>query len=140
MEVTMKTSKCKALLVAGMLSLTWFASAQTKAGAWRYDAANEVSIRGTVDEVLTTQRGNMIGVHLKVKTEDTVFDVRLGPAWLLEKQKFTFSNWDQIVANGAAVPDKSGQVMIAREVRKGDTVLVLRDVKGFPRWSGGRGR
>jgi hypothetical protein len=32
------------------------------------------------------------------------------------------------------------EVVIAREIKKGDQVLTLRDAKGFPMWSGRGGR
>ena len=133
----MKAKTINGLLVAGLFALAGVDSAQGRARTPRYDPANEVSIHGTVDEVLTVQPHHLPGIHLRVKTDDKFFEVRLGPAWFLEQQNFAFSKGDQIDVTGAATPDKNGQVVIAREVKRGGNVLVLRDAKGYPAWSRG---
>jgi len=46
---------------------------------------------------------------------------------------------DQINATGGTISTKPGDTLIAREVKKSASVLVLRHSKGFPAWSGGRG-
>lgn len=136
----MKVKTINGLLIAGLIALAGVASALGKRDSPRYDPANEVSIHGTVDEVLTVQPRYLPGIHLRVKTDDKLFEVRLGPAWFLEQQNLAFSKGDQIDVTGAAVPDKNGQVVIAREVKRGDRVLVLRDSKGYPAWSRGARR
>ena len=78
----------------------------------------------------------MTSIHLRVKSPDEVFDVRLGPAWFLDQEQFKFVMGDQVEVTGATMSTNSGHALIAREVKKGDAVLVLRDAKGFPAWSG----
>ena len=126
------------LLALGLAGLAAFAPAQRRANAPNYDAAKEITIQGTVEDVITAQRGAMMGVHLTVKAETETFDVRLGPAWFLDQKQFKFAKGDRISVTGATLP--TGHVLIAREVKKGDAVLVLRDAKGFPQWSRGRHR
>jgi hypothetical protein len=60
------------------------AIAQRRTNAPNYDPAKEITIQGTVEEVLTAQRGAMTGVHLKVRSVDKIVELRLGPAWFLE--------------------------------------------------------
>jgi hypothetical protein len=113
------------------------ATAQRRTNAPTYDPAKEITIQGTVEDVISAQRGAMTGVHLKVKTEAETFDVRLGPAWFLDRKKFKFAKGDEISVTGATLTTtaEAGQIVIAREVKKGDAVLTLRDAKGFPQWS-----
>lgn len=136
----MKTWIGKSLLAAALLCATALASAQVRTRAPNYDPSKEITIRGSIEEVLTAQRRAMTGVHLKVRTEDQTYHVRLGPAWFLEEKKFAFAPGDQIEITGATLSVKAGEVIIAREVKKGDSVLMLRDVKGVPQWSGARRR
>lgn len=72
----------------------------------------------TVQQVkqVTTGMGrrNRGGTHLIVKTDTETVD-------------------------GSLIAVAGGQAVLAREVRQGDRVVILRDAQGFPRWSS-RGR
>src|SRR5579863_4622261 len=113
----MKAKTTDGLLIAGLIAWAGVASAQGRRDSPRYEPANEVSIHGTVDEVQMVQPRYLPGIHLRVKTDDKLFEVRLGPAWFLEQQNFAFSKGDHVDVTGAAVPDKNGQVVITREVK-----------------------
>jgi hypothetical protein len=128
------------LLVAAVMIAGVIASAQRPANAPNYDPSKEITIQGTVEDVLTAQTGNMPGVHLTVKAENKNYDVRLGPAWYVQEKQFTFAKGDKISVIGsplAAQPGSAAEVMIARQVKKGDSVLELRNASGFPNWSRG---
>jgi hypothetical protein len=120
--------------------MTALAVAQRRTIAPNYDPVKEITIQGTVEEVLTAQRGTMTGVHLKVRFVDKTFDVRLGSARFLKQKQFTFAAGDRIDVTGATISTKTGDALIAREVKKSDSVLVLHDAKSFPVWSGRRVR
>jgi hypothetical protein len=124
------------MLVIGFLSVIALAMEQRRLSGPNYDPAKEITIQGTVQEVLTVQDRRMTSIHLRVKSPDEVFDVRLGPAWFLDQEQFKFVMGDQVEVTGATMSTNSGHALIAREVKKGDAVLVLRDAKGFPAWSG----
>jgi hypothetical protein len=57
------------LLALGLAGLAAFAPAQRRSNAPNYDPAKEITIQGTVEDVITAQRGAMMGVHLTVKAE-----------------------------------------------------------------------
>jgi hypothetical protein len=130
----------KGVLVIGLLGMATVALAQRRLSGPNYDPAKEITIQGSVQEVVTLQHRGMTGIHLNVKSSDKVFDVRVGPSWFLDEKQFKFATGDQIEVTGATISTNTGAALIAREVKKGDAVLVLRDAKGFPVWSGGRGR
>ena len=106
-----------------------------------YNPATEVTLSGTVDEVKTIPgpgRGPG-GMHLMIRAETGVTEVLLGPAWFVDSKKFDFAKGDNIIVTGSKLTMNNQEVVVAREVKKADKILTLRDAKGFPLWSG-RGR
>jgi hypothetical protein len=113
-----------------------------RGGMPRYDTATEATYKGTVEEIRQHDRAGMAGTgtHLIVKSGDQTLDVHLGPADFLAAQQMTFANGDQIEVTGSKVKFDDAEAIIAREVKKGDKTLTLRDSQGVPKWSRGRGR
>ena len=109
----------------------------------RYDANTEVTIRGTIQEVKQVTPGmgrrNLAGTHLLVNTESETVDVHLGPSPFITEQKLALAAGDAVEIIGSRVTVAGMAGVLAREVRKGDRVVTLRDAQGFPKWSG-RGR
>jgi hypothetical protein len=56
----------------------------------------------------------------------------------LEKEKFTFAKGDQIEVTGSKVKIGAVDALLAREVKKGDKTLTLRNAQGVSAWSRGR--
>jgi hypothetical protein len=110
-------------------------------GAGRmYDTATETTVKGTVEEVkqVSGPRGGPGGTHLILKTDKETLEVHLGPTTFLEKEKFTFAKGDQIEVTGSKVKIGATDALLAREVKKGDKTLTLRNAQGIPAWSSGR--
>jgi hypothetical protein len=101
-----------------------------------YDKTAEITIKGTVDKIakpgIDHMRG-MGGILLVVKTEKEAYTVHLGPAGFIEKT-MTFKEGDVIEITGAKMTMIGETAFIAREVKKGDTLLKLRDENGMPLW------
>jgi DNA/RNA endonuclease YhcR with UshA esterase domain len=118
-------------------------------GPMHYDKSTEVTVKGTVEAVLT-QQGSMPnmpnmpmhmggGTHLTLKTDAGNVDVALGPTnWLAEK-KYVFAKGDEIEVIGSSTSMNGQKTIVAREVTKGGSKMTLRDANGVPAWSG-RGR
>jgi DNA polymerase III alpha subunit len=107
----------------------------------RYDPATEVTIRGTVDEVRqVTGRQGWAGTHLTLKADQGTLDVHLGPSDFLESKKFTVSTGDQVEVIGSKVQYQGHDALLAREVKKRDQTLTLRNAQGIPAWSRGARR
>ena len=102
----------------------------------RYDTSTVMTTKGTVQEVqqITGRRG-WGGTHLTLKTEAGTFDVHLGPSGFLKQKGFNFEKGDEIEVTGSKVAFQKGEAIIAREVKKRDKTLTLRDEKGYPVWS-----
>ncbi len=125
-----------------LLAAAVYAFAQGPQGMpHRYDPSTETTVTGSVEEVLHPHGPNgMIGTHVNLKTESGVLDVHIGPETYISKQGFTIAKGDSLTVTGSKQVIGGKDALIAKEVKKGDKVLTLRDANGFPKWSGqGRG-
>ena len=116
------------------------AYAQGRSGG-NYNPATETTVTGTVDTVKnlpSSGRGGG-GLHLILTVAAGPIEVHVGPASFVSSKNVTFAKGDALTVVGSKVTMEGQEVVIAREIKKGDQVLTLRDAKGFPLWSG-RGR
>jgi hypothetical protein len=79
------------------------------------------------------------GTHVFVDTGDGVREVVLGPSAFLDENGFAFAQGDDLEVTGSATRCCGAQPVLAREIRKGERTLTLRDAAGRPAW-GGRSR
>lgn len=105
-----------------------------------FDAAKVETLSG---EVISIQRvrplkGVSQGVHLLLKTDREQISVHLGPAWYIDNQEPVIQPKDKIVIIGSRIQLDGKVVIIASELKRGDTSLKLRDADGHPVWCGWR--
>ncbi len=102
----------------------------------KYDPTKETKITGTIDEVkdFTAPKGE-VGVALMVKTDTTTVEVRLCPNSFLKEFEVTFNKGDKVEITGAKVRIEEKDVILAREIVRGNNTLVLRDKQGAPVWT-----
>jgi hypothetical protein len=108
-----------------------------------YNPQTVTTIKGIVEAVeqIIPRGGMSYGIHLKVKIDEETLSVHLGPAWFIERQDIKIEKDDIIEVKGSKITYDGAPSIIAAEVKKGDTVLRLRDENGFPAWAGmGMGR
>jgi hypothetical protein len=107
-----------------------------------YDTKTVETISGSVISVeqILPDKNMSSGIHLLLVTEKGSVSVHLGPAWYIDNQDTQIRNGDNVLITGSNVTYNGDQVIIAREVTKGDQVLKLRDENGYPLWSGWRNR
>lgn len=101
-----------------------------------YNSATVESIKGTVLTVIkrTGNRGEK-GIHLTVKTSKETIDVHLGPDWFVSK-KIALAKGDKVEIEGSRITYSSKEVIIAKKIKKGNSVVILRNDYGTPVWSG----
>jgi hypothetical protein len=110
-------------------------------GMPRYDTATEVTLRGTITKVEThTGRMGWNGTHLVVSFDAEPLTVHVGPSNYLEQQGFSFAAGEQIEVTGSRIKLEGSDVLIAREIKRGEKVLTLRNSQGVPVWSRNRWR
>jgi hypothetical protein len=106
-----------------------------------YDAAAAITVTGTVDEVRTVPGGGQGtgGLHLMLSTPSGMVEVRVGPAGFVSSKNIAFAKGDTITATGWKLTvDDGWDVLIPREIKKGEQLLTLRDAGGRPGWAGRR--
>ena len=124
--------------------------AEEKAQAPTYDPNAEVTITGTVEDVKTgrsalsrifqfhtmgLKHGGTHERQLLVKTDTTTLQVHLGPTAFLDEQKMEIEKGDVLNVTGSHVAAGASKIVLAREIRKGNSVWMLRDVTGQPLWN-----
>jgi hypothetical protein len=98
-----------------------------------YDPATEVTLTGTVAQVLRHTPERRREIHLILDTAaGKQLEVHIAPAYFLAWKQFTFERGDklELVVSKA----KNEPHYLARSVTKGARTLVLRDPSGKPLW------
>lgn len=129
--------KPKFVLIVSILVLLSVTLAWAQASAPKYDLANEVTIKGVVQEVKDFQcpvSGGM-GAHLIVKTDKGLVTVHLAVNKFLSEYGFSFAKGDDVVITGvkAKVGDDADAIL-ARKIDRGNQSFTFRDKNGKPLW------
>jgi len=125
------------LVLAVALLMSPLSDAQN--GAPKYDASTETKMKGTVEELKLPEKGHDKEiVHLVMKNGDETVDIYLCPKSFMDDMGVTFSKGDEIAFTGSKVKQDGADMVLAREVVKGQDTLTLRDDKGKPVWILGR--
>jgi hypothetical protein len=105
-----------------------------------YNPRTVETIKGTVEAVnrIRPAKGMSYGIHVMVKTDKGSVDVHLGPQWYIENQDVKIEPGDDVEVRGSRVIYQNAPTLIAAQVTKGGSVLVLRDDAGAPVWAGWR--
>jgi len=133
------------VLVAAMGLVAPLSFAQRRMGGGKglpkYDPTTEVTVKGAVEKVTQdTSPMGWPGTHLTLKTGTETLDVHVGPSAFLTEKKFEIAAGDQIEVIGSKIKYEGADALLAREVKKGDKSLILRNAEGIPQWSAGRRR
>jgi hypothetical protein len=105
-----------------------------------YDAAKVETVSGTVESIgtVTPMKGMYPAVQLILKTDKETIPVHLGPEWYISRLDTKIAKGDTIEVKGSRVSFADKPAIIAAEIKKGDSLLVLRDSSGIPVWAGWR--
>jgi len=103
-----------------------------------YNPATVETVSGKVESVdkITPMKGMYYGIHLLLKTDKETVSVHLGPGWYIERLDTKIEKGDRIEVKGSRATMMGKPVIIAAEVKKGESVLKLRDENGIPVWAG----
>ena len=105
-----------------------------------YNPATVETVSGVIESVdkITPMKGMNSGIHVMLKTDKETISVHVGPEWYIERQDVKLEKGDKIEVKGSRVTFAGKPAIIAAEVKKGDSTLVLRDSSGIPAWAGWR--
>jgi hypothetical protein len=109
-------------------------SIQTKpAGPFTYDAAEEVTLNGTVSSVVVKASPGMFpGSHLLLTTVDGAVDISLGTAVRQGAGALSLTAGQQVEVVGIMKTINQKQIFIARSVQAGSHLYVIRNQHGIP--------
>lgn len=150
----MKANRYTSILLAGVLATSAVAVAAGPWGGWRgsggwaaggpyqrlYNVQTVQTVKGTVEGVatVTPMKGVSPAVQVTLKTDATTLPVHLGPEWYIARLDVKIEPGDALEVKGSKVQIAGKDTLIAAEVRKGGSVLTLRDAAGIPAWAGWR--
>ena len=130
------------VLIVGFAAVAWsfppaFAQEKSESVAPKYDAATEVTLKGTVDEVKDRQcpvsRG--MGNHIILKLADgKTIEVHVAATKFMKNYELGFNKGDQVEVTGSKVTFEGAESILAREIKRGDDILLFRDKNGKPVW------
>jgi hypothetical protein len=73
-------------------------------------------------------------MYFPLMTANSMVEVQIGPKEFVERSGFTLNTGDTVTVIGMPVMMKKRQVVLAREVRGVNGVLIVRDQVGLPLW------
>ncbi|MBV9342021.1 MAG: hypothetical protein JO159_14185 [Acidobacteria bacterium] len=119
--------------LASALLLSSLSAAQK--GAPKYDPSTETKMKGVVEELKLPPKGREKDIaYLLMKNGEETVDIYLCPKSFMDEMGVTFTKGDEIAFTGSKVKQGEADMILAREVVKGQDTLVLRDDKGNPVW------
>lgn len=108
-------------------------TAVTRAGQFRYDVADEVTLAGTVSSVLTKGAAGMIaGSHLLLATPNGPVDASLGRFGLRGNGAVSVSVGKQVEVTGVMRTIDSRSFLLVRTVKVDGEIYTIRNVHGLP--------
>jgi hypothetical protein len=109
-------------------------------GSSRYDPKTEVTAKGTIEKVeeYPSRSGWHTGQHVMLATDSSSLEVHLGPTDYWKKNGFELNKGDLIEVTGSKTTVDDAEIVLAREIKKGKEVVILRNAQGVPAWSRNR--
>jgi hypothetical protein len=101
-----------------------------------YNPNAEITIKGTVQEVVRHSVEGQVEIHLMVATEGHTVEVHLAPPYYLNWHQFRLRPGEDVEILAAKA--KGEPHFLARRIKCGVRTLVLRDERGEPVWRKGR--
>ena len=92
-------------------------------------------IKGTIDDLKLPPKGSEKEiVHLTLKSGADSMDVYLCPKSFMDDMGMDFAKGDEISLTGSKVKVGDADLVLAREIVKGNNSFIMRDAKGAPVW------
>jgi hypothetical protein len=100
-----------------------------------YDSRAEYVVKGTVAGVKT--HDSMMGfkdTHIIITTVAGDMEVHVGPAVYLAKHGLEVKPGDEVVVTGCKTIYEEKPVLVARQIKRGDLSVTVRNTRGKPVW------
>ena len=107
----------------------------------KYDLQAEMKTKGVIDEVNLLSVGTRKDfTELIIKNGDDKIHIYVCPKPFEEEMGISFSKGDEISVTGSKVKHEAAEVILARELVRGQDTLLFRDAKGTPVWDARTGK
>ena len=124
------------LLLVVLLPFSTFAQKNSSANGWpKYDLKAETKIKGTIQQLRPFASGNHNILELVLQGKTQTSSVFLCPKSYLAAMGMELKPGDEVEVTGSKVQQNGSDVVLARELVKGNDTLVMRDDKGIPVWN-----
>jgi DNA/RNA endonuclease YhcR with UshA esterase domain len=102
----------------------------------KYDVANEIKIKGVVDEVKDRNCpiSGTLGAHLMIKAENKIYEVHVAPTKFVKSYEVVFQKGDEVEIKGMKTTFQGVDAILAREIKRGNDDFVFRDPQGKAIW------
>ncbi len=133
----MKPAIVLIVLLVLVIAAPLAAAAAEKQSGPKYDLANEMKLSGTVEDIKTMGDHEPKETHLVFKSDKGLVELCLCPAKFLSEMDIKFAKGDKLQVTGSKATDAidGSEVILVREIVKGEDTLVLRDKNGGPVWT-----
>ncbi|HZQ20603.1 MAG TPA: hypothetical protein VFA90_18070 [Terriglobales bacterium] len=102
----------------------------------KYDPTTEAKFKGTVEDLKLPPKGSEKQIaYLTIKSGTDTIEIYLCPKSFMDDMGVSFAKGDEIAFTGSKVKQGDTDMVLAREVVKGEDTLELRDAKGNPVWN-----
>jgi hypothetical protein len=107
----------------------------------KYELDAEMKTKGVIDEVNLLSVGKRKDFReLIIKNGDDTIHIYVCPKPFEDEMGIAFTKGDPITVTGSKVKHEGADVILAREVVKGEDTLLFRDAKGTPVWDARTGK
>ena len=106
-------------------------------GAPAYNVAGETVVTGVVQDTkeFFCPVSDDQGMHLVLRTQQGDLLVHVAPARFLRGLGVRFNPRDELAIVGTRIHYQGQDALLAREIRRGSEVLIVRDSQGHPVWN-----
>ena len=125
------------LIVLLVAALPLAVAQSTSKSGPKYDLANELKLKGTVEDIKLIGAGDAQDTHLMLRADKGLVEICLCPAKFLTEMDMKFAKGDKLEVTGSKAKENADgtEVILAREIVRGETTLVLRDKQGGAVWT-----
>jgi hypothetical protein len=131
-------TRSAALLVAALFPLLAAAQQKTPSVRAGYSQARELTLLGTISDIVENSPTGPMGTHLLLQTSAGPIDVHIGSSKFLAQNDLALRVSDNIRVIGESFSIGSNTVFFARIVQSGSKAIAVRSAKGAPLWPAGK--
>jgi len=132
-----RTARASLILAITFLFATFLQASDTQSSAvgkgfaFTYDPAQEITVEGTVQAIIThPASGGAVGIHLLISSEGKIVDAHLGP-YLSNENREALTLGAPVQVVGVKAQQRGQSLLLARQLVLGERKITIRNQRGF---------